>query len=103
MTTHDRVAAAPISWGVKDVNAGLTERVRAGEPTYFAAVRAGKYRPLGRGDVNITAIVSGPAAHGYDGWYVMEQDTIRETEPAAGEGPSHDVRASLAFLAGIPA
>ena len=55
------------------------------------------------GDPGITAIVSGLQAHGYDGWYVMEQDTILETEPAAGEGPSHDVRVSLAFLAGIPA
>ena len=88
---------------LKDVDAGLAERVRSGELTYSAAVRAGMYRPLGRGDVDITAIVSGLAAHGYDGWYVMEQDTILENEPAAGEGPSHDVRASLAFLAGIPA
>ena len=95
----DRIAHTHL----KDVDAGLAERVRAGELTYSAAVRAGMYRPLGRGDVDITAIVSGLAAHGYDGWYVMEQDTILETEPAAGEGPSHDVRASLAFLAGIPA
>jgi inosose dehydratase len=95
----DRIAHTHL----KDVSSDLADRVRTGELTYSAAVRAGMYRPLGRGDVDITAIVSGLAAHGYDGWYVMEQDTILETEPAAGEGPSHDVRASLAFLAGIPA
>ena len=91
----DRIAHTHL----KDVNAGLAERVRAGELTYSAAVRAGMYRPLGHGDVDITAIVSGLEANGYDGWYVMEQDTILSAEPAAGEGPSDDVRASLAFLA----
>ena len=95
----DRIAHTHL----KDVDAGFAERVRAGDLTYSAAVRAGMYRPLGRGDVDIAAIVSGLAAHGYDGWYVMEQDTILDAEPAAGEGPSQDVRASLAFLAGIRA
>jgi inosose dehydratase len=88
---------------LKDVDAGLAGRVRAGELTYSQAVRAGMYRPLGDGDVDITAIVSGLEAHGYDGWYVMEQDTILDAEPPEGEGPSQDVRASLAFLAGISA
>jgi inosose dehydratase len=95
----DRIAHTHL----KDVQADLADRVRTGELTYSAAVRAGMYRPLGRGDVDIAAIVSGLQAHGYDGWYVMEQDTILDAEPAAGEGPNNDVRASLAFLAGIQA
>jgi len=95
----DRIAHTHL----KDVNADLAERVRAGELTYSAAVRAGMYRPLGRGDVDIMAIVSGLEAHGYDGWYVMEQDTILSAEPAAGEGPSQDVRDSLAFITGLHA
>ena len=95
----DRIAHTHL----KDVDAGLAARVRAGELTYSAAVRAGMYRPLGSGDVDITAIVSGLEAHGYDGWYVMEQDTILSAEPAAGEGPSRDVRDSLAFITGLNA
>ena len=36
-------------------------------------------------------------AHGYRGWYVLEQDTILTAEPT-GEGPVADVRASVAHL-----
>lgn len=88
---------------LKDVDATLAARVRAGELTYSAAVRAGMYRPLGRGDVDVAAIVAGLQAHGYDGWYVLEQDTVLDAEPASGQGPSADVQASLAYLAGITA
>ena len=35
---------------------------------------------------------------GYSGWYVLEQDTVVETEPDEGEGPAGDVRKSLAYL-----
>jgi inosose dehydratase len=37
------------------------------------------YRPLGTGDVN--AIVSVLGRRGYQGWYVLEQDTILTGEP----------------------
>lgn len=33
---------------------------------------------------------------GYEGWYVLEQDVMLETE--FGNGPYEDVRKSLAFL-----
>ena len=33
----------------------------------------------------------------YDGWYVLEQDTILTEEPR-GEGPVADVRQSAAYL-----
>ncbi len=84
---------------LKDVDGALAARVRAGELTYTEAVRQGMYRPLGRGDVDIAGIVRELEAHGYTGWYVMEQDTILAAEPPAGQGPVADVRASLAFLA----
>jgi L-ribulose-5-phosphate 3-epimerase len=35
---------------------------------------------------------------GYRGWYVLEQDTVVETEPDEGEGPVADVRKSLEYL-----
>jgi inosose dehydratase len=83
---------------LKDVDGALAARVRAGELTYTQAVGQGMYRPLGEGDVDIAGIVRGLAAHGYAGWYVMEQDTILAAEPPAGEGPAADVRASLDYL-----
>jgi inosose dehydratase len=85
---------------LKDVDAGLAARVRAGELGYAAAVRAGMYRPLGRGDVDIAGIVAALEAAGYQGWYVLEQDTVL-AGPA--DDPVVDVRASLAFLRDLPA
>jgi inosose dehydratase len=82
---------------LKDVDDRLARRVRTGETTYTAAVRAGMYRPLGRGDVDIAGIVGTLEAHGYAGWYVMEQDTVLAAEPA-GAGPVGDVAASVAYL-----
>jgi inosose dehydratase len=85
---------------LKDVDASAAARVRAGELTYTAAVRQGMYRPLGRGDVDIAAIVGELEGAGYRGWYVMEQDTVLDTEPT-GDGPLADVRASVEFLRGL--
>jgi inosose dehydratase len=82
---------------LKDVDADLAESVRHGRTPYTGAVRAGLYRPLGTGDIDIAAIEGA----GYDGWYVLEQDTVLDREPAPGEGPLADVRACVGFLAGI--
>jgi inosose dehydratase len=75
--------------------------VRTGELTYTEAVRQGIYRPLGAGDVDVAGIVAVLADAGYDGWYVLEQDTILGAEPASGGGPADDVRRSVAFLEGL--
>lgn len=58
-------------------------------------MRAGVYRPLGQGDVDIAGIVSGLEGSGYQGWYVMEQDVVLS---GPGDEPVHDVRRSLAYL-----
>jgi inosose dehydratase len=60
-------------------------------------VRQGMYRPLGTGDVDVTAVVGHLRAAGYDGWYVLEQDTVLEDEPV-DEGPLVDVRSSAEHL-----
>jgi inosose dehydratase len=86
---------------LKDVDEAWALRVRAGELGYQDAVRQGMYRPLGRGDVDVAAIVAGLESAGYRGWYVMEQDTILTTESPAGEGPVADVRASIDYLRGL--
>jgi inosose dehydratase len=83
---------------LKDVDMALAERVRSGELTYTRAVAAGMYRPLGRGDVDVAGVVRSLEAGGYQGWYVMEQDTVLEGEPAPGDGPSAAVRVSLQFV-----
>ena len=89
----DRIAHAHL----KDVDAALAARVQAGELTYTEAVRKGMYTPLGQGDVDIAGIVTALRANGFDGWFVMEQDTILDGEPA-DEGPLRDVRTSVAFM-----
>ena len=81
----------------KDVDARLAGRVQDGRLTYTQGVREGMYRPLGSGDVDVPAIVGSLGARGYDGWYVLEQDTILTEEPR-GEGPVADVRQSADYL-----
>lgn len=89
----DRIAHAHL----KDVDARLAAQVQAGELTYTEAVRQGMYTPLGQGDVDIAGIVTALRANGFDGWFVLEQDTILDGEPA-DEGPVRDVRNSVAFM-----
>ena len=84
----------------KDVDAHLARRVQDGRLTYTQGVREGMYRPLGSGDVDVSAIVGSLHARGYDGWYVLEQDTILTEEPR-GEGPVADVRASADYLRSV--
>jgi inosose dehydratase len=85
---------------LKDVDAGHAARVREGVLSYTEAVRAGMYRPLGQGDADIAGIVATLEANGYDGWYVMEQDTILDGEPR-GAGPVQDVVLGANFLRGL--
>ncbi|TDD68280.1 TIM barrel protein [Actinomadura rubrisoli] len=84
---------------LKDVDAALAERVLRGGISYTGAVKAGLYPPLGDGDVDVAAIVRTLEAAGYDGWYVLEQDTVLTAEPPPGEGPYGDVRRGLDHLA----
>ncbi|MEU0496032.1 sugar phosphate isomerase/epimerase [Mycobacterium sp. NPDC006124] len=85
---------------LKDVDAALAAKVQSGELTYTEAVKAGMYTPLGTGDVDVAGIVSVLRDNGFDGWFVLEQDTILDGEPA-GEGPVRDVVASVAYLRSV--
>ena len=82
---------------LKDVTARLAAKVTRGELSYTDAVRAGLYRPLGQGDVDVAGVVAALGQAGYAGWYVLEQDTILTGAPA-GEGPVAEVRQSLEYL-----
>ncbi|WP_016879926.1 MULTISPECIES: sugar phosphate isomerase/epimerase family protein [unclassified Rhodococcus (in: high G+C Gram-positive bacteria)] len=95
-TAPERIAHAHL----KDVDAALLARVRAGELTYTEAVAQGMYTPLGTGDVDIAGVVERLQNQGYDGWYVLEQDTILASEPE-DEGPVRDVVRSVEYLRSI--
>jgi inosose dehydratase len=82
---------------LKDVDAELAACVQAGELTYTEAVAEGMYTSLGTGDVDIAGIVKALRDNGFDGWFVLEQDTILDREPQ-GQGPLRDVLASVAYL-----
>ncbi|MEV8505000.1 sugar phosphate isomerase/epimerase [Actinoplanes sp. NPDC051475] len=92
----DRIAHTHL----KDVDDALAKRVQAGELTYTEAVRAGMYKPLGQGDVDIAGVVGHLEANNYTGWYVLEQDAILDEEPR-GEGPVADVRASAEYVRSV--
>ncbi len=82
---------------LKDVDAAMADRVRDGDLTFGAAVRDGMFRPLGEGDIDIAAMVRTLEAAGYDGWYVLEQDVVLDSEAQSG-APYADVETSLAYL-----
>ena len=82
---------------LKDVDSTVAAKARSGQLTYREAVRQGMYRPLGQGDVDVPAIVGHVRAHGYSGWYTLEQDRILTEEPK-DEGPVADVRTSAEYL-----
>jgi len=92
----DRIAHTHL----KDVDLALAQRVQSGELTYAEAVKIGMYKPLGQGDVDIAGVVRHLEAHAYDGWYVLEQDTILTEEPR-GEGPAADVKASAEYIRSV--
>ena len=66
----ERLAGAPISWGVR--------------------------RPRG---AHVATVLHALDDHGYDGWLVLEQDTaITADEPAVDGGALRDAAESIAFI-----
>lgn len=90
----DRIAHTHL----KDVSLEWIRKVKAGEISYYDACIEGLYTPLGQGDVDVRAIVTSLVAAGYSGWLVLEQDKIVQEDPAPGEGPIEDARASVTYL-----
>ncbi len=91
---------------LKDVRLDLARRVQDGTLGYTDAVAQGMYVPLGKGDIDIAAIVDSLENSGYAGWYVLEQDTILTGDPATTSGspdPVADSRASINHLRGLAA
>ena len=83
---------------LKDVNLEVAARLARRELNFKEAAQKGAFGPLGEGDVDIGEVVNRLERAGYRGWYVLEQDTVVETEPPEGDGPVNNVRRSLAYL-----
>lgn len=84
---------------LKDVDFSIGDRVNSGEMSLLHGVQRGLFRPLGQGDLAIAEVVAALEASGYDGRYVLEQDTaITGDEPPEGTGPIDDVRQSVDHL-----
>jgi inosose dehydratase len=83
---------------LKDVDAEFAGRVRSGVVKFRQAVIDGMFTPLGGGGVDIAGVIRTLERAGYDGWYVLEQDTSLTAEPEPGLGPRADAAASVEFL-----
>lgn len=83
---------------LKDVDPVAAERVRSGQTLFRDSVSDGMFVPLGSGAVDIAGTIESLEASGFEGWYVLEQDTALAAEPAPGAGPLADALASLAYL-----
>ena len=87
---------------LKDVRLDMVAPVLRRETSLMAATQAGLFTPLGQGDVDIKGVVETLEAAGYQGWYVIEQDTaLTDGLPAEGEGPIEQVRTSMRYLTDV--
>jgi len=86
---------------LKDLDEGLARQVRSGELTFHQAVIDGLFVPLGAGSVDIGVFIEMLESQRYQGWYVIEQDTVLAAEPELGEGPIIAASQSFAFLEGV--
>jgi inosose dehydratase len=83
---------------LKDLDEGLAQRVRSGDLAFRQAVIDGLFLPLGDGSVDVAGFITALETQGYEGWYVIEQDAVLDSEPAPGEGPIVAAERSFAFL-----
>lgn len=89
---------------LKDIRVEMTGPVLQREVSLMEATQNGIFTNLGAGDVDILGVVQTLESAGYEGWYVIEQDTaLTAGFPAEGEGPSLDVSASLDYLTRVVA
>lgn len=97
---HDRVGHVHL----KDVRLDRVPALVAREQSIMEAVQGGLFTPLGEGDVDIAGVIEALESRGYDGWYVIEQDTaLTAGLPPEGQGPIEQVSQSLAYLRDVVA
>jgi inosose dehydratase len=84
---------------LKDVRMDLVPALLDRSTSIMHSVQAGLFPPLGQGDLALADVVLTLERAGYEGWYVIEQDTaITGALPGAGEGPVTEVQASMRYL-----
>ena len=87
---------------LKDVDLSRAQSVLNRSQSIMEGVQDGLFTVLGKGDVPISELVRFLESHGYQGWYVIEQDmAITGNLPALGQGPIELVGESLAYLRSI--
>ena len=86
---------------LKDCDAAAAARIQNGTSTYSAEVKAGMYKPLGRGDAQIAEVVRFLDSINYQGKLVLEQDVMLNGDSQYGTGPVEEVRESIVFLKSI--
>lgn len=79
---------------LKDCHPDIARACRAEGKTYFQAVEAGVFCPLGEGEVNFAGVMQALAHLGYEGWAVVEQDILTEDDSA----PLRYARANRDYL-----
>jgi inosose dehydratase len=90
---HDRVAHVHL----KDVRLEMAAAVLDRTVSLVDATRQGFFCSLGDGDVPVVAIIEELQRHGYDGWYVLEQDMTIDSS-ADGASPLDSARRSVSYL-----
>jgi inosose dehydratase len=60
---------------IKDVDGAILARAQAEGWSFAEALKSFIFPPLGEGIARIPMVVDALRSHGYDGWYVIEQDT----------------------------
>lgn len=89
---------------LKDVNLAMGPAVLRREISLMQATQDGLFTPLGQGGVDILGVVETLESRGYQGWYVIEQDTaITSGMPKLGEGPLLQVTESMRYLMDVVA
>ncbi|HET8980334.1 MAG TPA: TIM barrel protein [Solirubrobacteraceae bacterium] len=85
---------------LKDVDGDLAAELRAGRLSLLQATQRGLFLPLGRGVARVAATLEALDGHGYDGWFVLEQDrAITADEPGGDQAQAMlDTTESIAFL-----
>jgi inosose dehydratase len=64
---------------------------------FWSSVRAGAFRPLGDGDLDVASFFAALERHGFSGWAVVEQDRMPGGDPVA------DLIASRRYVEGVAA
>jgi inosose dehydratase len=82
---------------LKDLNESVAQRVKTEGLDFYSAVRQGIFPPIGKGSVDIGGVIDDIKALGYEGWIVVEQDSLG-THDYAGRTPFEAVGISRKYL-----